>query len=184
MPGALGIVRPAQPPTRAPLGVAPPPRAIQGPQVASGAQPAQRPSLPRRRSRHSSSHAQRRSSSRDFSPRHSSRTRARAVSRPRSRTPLARRRTPSAPSHPGPPGSWQPNSAAADPYQEPVQQPVATEQTAHHAPYYSFPAGVGAYPAYATQQAASPVASWYYPGTPSAGAQTVRATSCTGKAAS
>jgi hypothetical protein len=189
IPSALGIVRPAQPPTRAPLGVAPPPRAIQGPQVASRGQPAERPVLQRHRSRHSS-HAEHRSSSGDVTPPRGGRTRARATSRPRSRTPLARRRAPSVSGPQGPPGSWQPNNAAADPYQERMQQPLTTIPLLH------FPRWCGGISSVCSSAGSSTGGTLllsgpalhgsprpYFAGTPSTGAQAICGTPCTGKAA-
>ena len=107
LPGALGIARPAQRPTRAPIGFPPPPRASQGAhalpsgQLELRADPGRAPS--------------RRAAQFDFqadarapSPGRYSRNRGRVASRlpSRSRTPIARRRRLPVSA---PPGSWQPS---------------------------------------------------------------------------
>ena len=160
IPGALGIARPAQPPSRAPIGGPPPPRAIQGLQALSCGQPEQRPDLRRAVFRHQA-HSALQSDSREPSPRRFRRHRDRADSRPpsRSRTPIVRRRRLPIST---PPGSWQPNDSTFDPYQVQQQPAPSTAPLFHQHPYYSFPAGVGACPACAVGTVSPPAPPMYY----------------------
>ena len=94
IPGALGIARPAQPPTRAPIGFPPPPRASQGAQALPSRQLELRADPGRAPSRRAAQFGFQ-ADAHVPSPGRYSRDRGRAASRlpSRSRTPIARRRS-------------------------------------------------------------------------------------------